>query len=133
MLLETINLLIMEFLDQKISNIGMITAQNPQDIEHEEDFNSMSNDALLKDIQQLGYEPFPTYYYGEDGYLIPGISKGALINLGQKYCQKSVIWGQKVPEDRNGLTFAWQYIEDGKVRGEKVSNHPFVCPQFDQV
>lgn len=121
----------MEFFDQKMTCIGLVTAANPQEISQEEEYNRSVNDKLLSDIQQMGFESFPTHYYGEEGFLVPGISKSNLVGLGRKYNQKAVIWGQKVPHDRNGMTFNWQYIQDGKVRGEKLSHHPFVCPRFE--
>jgi len=130
MIHETIRCLINEFLDHKMVCIGLVTAHDPQEVPHDDDYNGCANDKLLADIQGMGFEPFPTSYYGEKGYLVPNVSKSALIGLGRRYNQKAVIWGKKVPEDRNGMTFNWQYIEDGKVRGEKISHHPFVCPRF---
>lgn len=133
MLNQTIRLLIREFFDQKISSIGLITAHNPQYEQRSEEENKNMNDLLLQDLQELGIEPFPTYHYGEHGYLCPGISKQNLINLGKKYNQFSVVWGEKIPEDRNGMTFSWQYLKDGKVRAENISHHPFVVPNFDHI
>lgn len=130
MLNETISMIIKELFDLKMSSIGLITGQNPSKKPVDKDYNSMINDQLLKDIQAMGYDPFPTSYYGEQGYLVPGITRYQLIDLGNKYNQKAVIWGCKVPEDRSGLTFNWEYLIDGKIRNEKISHHPFVCPQF---
>lgn len=131
MLNETIKLIIREFFDQKISCMGLLTAQNPQEKEQEENLNKSLNDILLDDIQSLGFESFPTYYHGEEGFLIPNISKQQLVELGKKYNQRFVIWGKKVPEDKNGMTFNWELIEGGKIRNEKISHHPFVCPNFN--
>jgi len=130
MLNETIKLILQEFFDQKINCIGLITAQNPQEQQQDSKYNESANDKLLADLQGMGYEPFPTFYYGESGFLVPNISKSSLIGLGKKYNQRAVIWGQKVPEDRNGLSFEWNYLEDGKIRNQKTSGHPFVVPEF---
>lgn len=131
MLNEIIRYLIKEFLDQNIAYIGLITAQNPQNEPRDKDWNRDANKRLLDNLKSMGYEPMPTHYYGENGYLVPNIDKRHLISLGRSYDQQSVIWGKKLPEDRNGLTFEWQLIENGKVRGEKISHHPFVVPNFD--
>lgn len=130
MLRKTIKFIIKEFFDHKLSQIGLITAQNPQENQADDEYNHLANKRLLDDINTLGFEPFPTYYYGEDGYLIPGISRQQLIDLGKKYNQKAVIWGKRMPEDRNKMTFEWEYLEDGKIRGQKISHHPFICPDF---
>ncbi len=130
MLNETIKLIIREFFDQKISCMGLLTAQNPQEKDQEENLNKSLNDILLDDIQSLGFESFPTYYHGEEGFLIPNISKQQLIELGKKYNQRFVIWGKKVPEDRDGLSFEWNYIQNNKIRDQKISSHPFVVPGF---
>ena len=130
MIRETVHLLIREFFDQKIGCIGLITAQNPQEMQQDMDENRSVNDMLLDDLKSMGFEPFPTHYYGEDGFIVPGITKIQLIELGRKYNQKSVVWAKKVPEDKNGMTFNWELLEDGKIRDEKISHHPYVCPDF---
>lgn len=114
----------------KLQVIGLISGQNPDYKKQDDDANKAENKELRSRIEQLGLETFPTYYFGEDGFLVPGISKKILIDLGREFQQKAVIWGKRVEEDKNGMTFNWQYIEDGKVRGEKISHHPFVVPEF---
>jgi len=131
MLREFIRATLLEFVDQKMQCIGMISGQNPQKAPSEEEYNNAANNQLLSDIKEMGFEHFPTFYYGETGYLIPNISKSQLMDLGKKYNQKAVIWGSKEPE-LNGLApkWNWQYLESGKIRAQKTSHHPFVCPQF---
>lgn len=122
---EYIRSFLFEFFDQKINSIGLIT-----DIVQKKEKEEISDSGLLSKIKSLGFSPFPTFYYGEKGYLIPNISKAELISLGKEFQRKGVAWGSKVPEDRNGMTFHWQHLENGKIRGQKISNHPFVCPKF---
>lgn len=128
---EYIRSLLLEFFDQKMQCIGMIPAQDPQKIarEKEEEYNTL-NDPLLSDIKSLGLEYFPTFYYGKKGFFIPNISKQQLMSLGKSHSKSVVIWGSKVVEGVSKITFNWQYLEDGKIRGQKISHHPFVCPNF---
>lgn len=128
---ETIFLLLREFFDNKMTCVGLITGQNPQEVEHNNKYNSSANERLLDRIKSMGHEPFPTHYYGEEGFLIPNITKSSLISLGREFNQRAVVWGSKLPEDKNGMTFNWEYLEDGKIRNEKISHHPFVCPKFN--
>jgi hypothetical protein len=128
---KLIKALLREFFSHKLNQIGLITAENPQEVETGPEFNNQSNESLLADLQSLGYDVIPASYFGENCYLVPNISMRHLIDLGFKYNQKAVLHGRKVPEDRNGMTFAWKNIVDGKIMDEKISHHPYTVPEFD--
>ena len=122
--------LLREFFSHGLSQIGLITAENPQEVDTGPEFNVKSNNELVADIQSLGYDVIPMSYFGENCFLVPNITARHLIDLGRKYNQKAVMHGKKVPEDRNGMTFAWRNIVDGKIMDEKISHHPYSVPEF---
>lgn len=104
---------------ENIHTIGMITAENPQGVETDEEQNAERNEQLMQSLKEmnLGYRkirgkfgdednPKPEEVREENSFLVPNISKDEIINLGKKYDQQSVIWGER-KDDK----FVFEYIE----------------------
>ena len=112
-----------------INTFGIVTAENPMGVEHDEKWNFQANkgkhptknivglEGALKDAH-LGYKQIQGYYGSlENPYFVPNISKNEIMRLGKSYDQKSVIFGQKT---ENGMevweiaTTTWEDESSGK-------------------
>ncbi len=105
-----------------INTIGMMTSENPmaQQLTHKENKKRLSD--LKEDLRNLnlGFIPIDgTYGVKENALVIPNIKREDLINLGEKYKQDSVIFGQK-KNDNGKIVFLWEFIKRGDV--VKTSN-----------
>ena len=57
----------------------------------------------------------------ENSLLVPNISKEQVIEMGLKYEQESVIFGEK-KESQEGYYFEWSYIQGAKtIQNRKIS------------
>jgi len=105
--MNTINTLVAK--RENIDTIGMMTAENPQAQETSPKDNARLNADLEKELRgmNLGYRKIRGKFGNkENSFLIPNISKDEIIELGKKYNQESVIWGQKLDNK-----FVFEYIE----------------------
>lgn len=79
-----------------------ITAYNPYSKELSDNENESRNSLLKKDLKELGllvYEGFgrsknPDFPWQEKSFFVPGISRAAAINLGTKYEQNAIVFGE---------------------------------------
>lgn len=94
---------------ENIKTIGMMTAENPMAQQVTPEENKERNEKLESALRQmnLGYRKirgkFGNY---ENSFLIPNIKKEEIIELGNRFEQKSVIWGERVQDK-----FVFSYIE----------------------
>ena len=94
---------------ENIKTIGMVTAENPMGQQVTPEENKERNEKLESALRQmnLGYRKirgkFGNY---ENSFLIPNIKKEEIIELGNRFEQKSVIWGERVQDK-----FVFSYIE----------------------
>ena len=94
---------------ENIKTIGMMTAENPMAKQVTPEENKKRNEELESALRQmnLGYRKirgkFGNY---ENSFLIPNITKEEIIELGNRFEQKSVIWGERVQDK-----FVFSYIE----------------------
>lgn len=94
-----------------IYTLGIMTAENPNaQIASPEDnakFNSQLEQELRNKI--LGYRKIRGKFKNEENsYLIPNVDRDEMIELGRKFNQESVIWGQKYEQEGK---FVFEYIE----------------------
>ena len=98
--------------------VAMVSAENPPNMPN--DWNNDEKMADLKadmDKQGLSYYKIQGQYFNapEDSYLVLNASKAAIVWLGKKYLQDSVIWGEKqrsmVLEDEPSIHFRFHFIE----------------------
>jgi hypothetical protein len=106
--------------------LGIITAENPGfDNRLTRIGNDRKNKKLAEDIEKLGYIPIPLRgkFAGkhERPFMVVNIDRNKLIELGNKYKQHAVIFGEKV----NG-ELEFKYISHGRTtKTGKISlEHP---------
>jgi len=106
-----------------VQTVGFITAENPYGKKSDTKFNKEVNDRLRYDIIKhgLGYQQVKGKYgIMENPFFIPNISKSELLELGHKYGQESVIFGEK-EGDYDGMKFQMIFTDDryGQVDSER--------------
>ncbi len=122
---NVISQILYEIYDPKMKWIGFILGSKKQ---IDKDTDEVIEDPILSDIKGMGFEPFTVFYFGKIGYLIPNIPKRDIIEFGKKH-KKGIAWSTKV-EDGISSHWHWQYLEDGKIRGQNTSRHPYIVPKF---
>jgi len=106
-----------------VQTFGFITAENPYGKKTDTRFNKKANDRLRYDLKKhgLGYQMVKGKYGTEENtFFIPNISKNELLELGRKYEQESVIFGEK-EGDYDGMKFQMIFTDDryGQVDSER--------------
>jgi hypothetical protein len=95
-----------------INSVGIVTAENPMAQELSSEENNKLNNQIkqyLKDLS-LGYQQIKGKYGNlEHPFLIQNISKENIINLGRKYNQESIVYGEK-QEYKDRVYFKWEII-----------------------
>lgn len=92
----------------KINTIGFITAENPNGKQQTLSFNKNANLELEKELRlmNLGYHKIKgNYGMVEHSYAIPNIKKNELLELGRKYNQETVIFGEKHYNQKNEISY----------------------------
>ncbi len=103
---------------KSIDTIGMMTSENPMAQQLSSNENKKLFNSLKTDLRNLnlGFVPIKgTYVVKENALIIPNINREDLIQLGEKYKQHSVIFGQK-KNDNGKVSFLWELIEQGEVK-----------------
>jgi hypothetical protein len=104
----------------RINSVGILTAQNPEGEKASKDFNKEANRQLWDMLRAYNYGPIRVKgkFFGtdEDSFLVPNISRDDMIDLGRRFNQAAVIWGEKRADKRDQPYFRFEYIEDGKVQ-----------------
>lgn len=114
-----------------IQSIGLLLVSRLKDNKDQDQDSTSIDDDLIEAIKDLSLAYRSTYYYGKNGIFIINISKEQLIEIAGKYSQGIAMFGERFVGRRDGALLKWQLIKDGKVRVEKHSNHPLVCPNFN--
>lgn len=94
---------------ENIKTIGMVTAENPMAKQVTPEENRERNEKLESALRQmnLGYRKIRGKFGNEENsFLVPNITKEEIIELGNRFEQKSVIWGERVQDK-----FVFSYIE----------------------
>lgn len=102
---------------ENIHTVGIMTAENPGGLSNTSEENEELNNKLAKDLKMmnLGYRKIRgSFGNKEKSFLIPNIRRDEIVELGKKYGQVSVIWGNKT---KNGFLF--DYIEDGTTKQQR--------------
>jgi hypothetical protein len=102
-----------------VNTIGFITAENPNGKQQTMNFNKEANLNLEKELRlmNLGFHKIKDNYgMIEHSYAIPNIRKNEILELGKKYEQETVIFGEKDTELKNdarytGLKFDLIYTD----------------------
>ena len=95
-----------------VDSVGIVTAENPMAQKLSSEENNKLNNQLKQDIKNLslGYQQIKGKYGNlENPYLIQNISKKQIIELGRKYNQESIVYGEKQKSDTR-IFFKWLLI-----------------------
>ena len=129
----------------KIKTVGILTAENPQGNPLPPEENNKRNKELETVLNSYNYSFSKIKgqfdYIKENPFFIFNIGREKLIELGKKYNQLSVIYGEK-----EGNNFEFQYIVKDKTISSKVFYHldnpedmyseykgrKFIIPFFDE-
>jgi hypothetical protein len=144
---------IMRGLVPKIKTFGIITAENPHGKYIDKSENKERNRELVKDLKNmnLGFHKVAGKYgTKENSFMVINIKKKELMELGKKYQQESVIYGEKMRDDQyDGMNFQMINTDDkyGAIMGEQkvfvkkddaenyyseVKGRKFQIPFFDE-
>jgi hypothetical protein len=99
----------------RISTIAFLTAENPNGKPASPAFNKNANRELEQALRNmnLGFRKVAGKFGSEEkSYMVNNISKNEAIELGQKFGQEAVIFGEK-QKDKDGVYFRFDYIERG--------------------
>ena len=118
---------------ENVKTVGILTAENPKGEQSSAEFNTKANGELSQDLRRmnLGYRRIRgSFGSKENSFLVPNITRDEAVELGRKYDQVSVIWGDK-QDDK----MVFQYIEsaDGetKQRRDVVLSGPEIQSRED--
>ena len=99
----------------RISTIAFLTAENPDGKPASPEFNKKANKDLEQTLRNmnLGFRKVQGKFGSEENsYMVNNISKEEAVELGQKYGQEAVIYGEKQKDD-DGVYFRFDYVERG--------------------
>jgi hypothetical protein len=111
-----------------MTSLTIITAQNPHGIRHSSARNYDLNRKLWlelkaekRDIMHIQGE-----YAGnhENSFLVFDLPRSQVMDLQKRYKQKAVIWGFVRNIGFDHPTIHWQYIENGRAIGHKLTPVP---------
>jgi len=104
----------------RINSVGILTAQNPEGEKASKKFNKEANRQLWDMLRTANYGPIRVKgkFFGtdEDSFLVPNISRQEMIDLGEKFNQAAVIWGDKRADKQGQPYFRFEYLEGGQVQ-----------------
>jgi hypothetical protein len=101
-----------------VQRIGILTANNPNYRQLPQAENDERNRRLMDQLRASNYGPvkikgkFTGAATGkeEDSFLVPHISREAILSLGQHFGQGDVIWGQKKADEEGNPYFDFEWI-----------------------
>jgi hypothetical protein len=99
-----------------IDTAGILTGWNPDGQEIPRNANNRLNKVLFQDLKTMGYGPIKikgSFGNFERSFLVPNMSRADVVELGLKYGQEAVIWGQKMGDD-DDPKMVFDYIEGDK-------------------
>lgn len=137
-----------------IRSVGILTAENPDGNQETPEFNKRANKELIDDLMKmhLGFHAIKGKYgVEENSFLVPNIRYDEVLELGRKYDQESVIFGEKTYMEKDGETYTGMVFrlilcETGEIDSERsvfindndlddfyseVKGRKFVIPFFD--
>jgi hypothetical protein len=105
----------MKGLVESIDTVGIMTAENPMGEKMPPEYNKYMLSELKRILRDNNYgfhEVMGKYGNIENSLIIPNISKNFMISLCEKFDQESIIWGEKIEDNK----MRFHYIEqDGTV------------------
>tara|TARA_Y100001963_G_scaffold153348_1_gene239949 strand:- start:895 stop:1677 length:783 start_codon:yes stop_codon:yes gene_type:complete len=108
-----------------VDHVGIMTAENPGGQPASSAENKERNQQLMQDLRDMNLGPIPVkgrYGSMENSYLIPNITRDEIIDLGMKYDQEAVIWGDRISDQDSNPFLRFQYIEgDETIQQRDVS------------
>lgn len=106
---------IMKGIVESIDSVGIMTAENPLGEKKSQEYNNYMQSELKKilSINNYGFHEVKGKYGNiENSLIIPNIGKSFMIHLGQVFNQESIIWGEKIEENKMRFYYIQQ---DGEV------------------
>lgn len=128
-----------------IKSIAILTAENPYEQHISEEENIKRNKKLYDDLVKENYKPVQITKICENGempYFVINMSYNDAVKYGQRYEQESVVWGEKVKDEDNGLSMKFnlvkvipqvEIIKTKQISEDCVDNADFYIPFFDDV
>jgi Protein of unknown function (DUF3293) len=100
---------------ESVDSVGIITAENPMGENKPKDYNAYVQSELKNILIENNYgfhEVMGKYGNIENSLIIPNIGRNFMIHLCEMFNQESIIWGEKIEEEK----MRFYYIEqDGTV------------------
>ena len=101
-----------------VRQIGILTANNPNYQQLPQAENDERNRRLMDQLRASNYGPIKikgkftgaTTGKEEDSFLVPHISREAILSLGRHFGQGDVIWGQKKADEEGNPYFDFEWI-----------------------
>jgi hypothetical protein len=147
----------MRGLRKNIKTLAILTAENPYGESATKSYNKRANSDLEKTLSEggYGYRKVKGSYAGEENsFIVNNISQDEALNIGKKYEQDSVIFGEVVKKDDEKVYMVFRMIGTdpnknfGEVMGEtkvfvnrenaddfysEVNGRKFVLPFYDVI
>jgi hypothetical protein len=122
---------IMRGIVPSINTFAILTAENQHGVSHDKNYNIDANKKLQQDLLNAHYglqKVKGSYGNLENSFFIPNITKEDAMSFASKYEQESIIFGEKVEENKNGQHYIGMAIKMigtdktnfGDVLGEKL-------------
>lgn len=138
---------------QSIDKLGILTAANPNAKKFSNKKNNSRMQDLATDLRNSGYGPILVdgkYGHEEPSFVVPHLSRQASIDLGKKFNQHSVIFGEKFVKSDGKPSMKFELIacadqnvistrcislsndyQNNSDNYSKVKGRKFVIPFFD--
>ena len=98
---------------KSIKTIAILTAENPKGVEASKEYNKAANEKL-KDVLRtgrFGYRPIDgSYGTEENSFIINNISLDDAINIGEKFKQDTIVFGEVVGGDDEKSFMAFKMV-----------------------
>lgn len=123
-----------------INSVGIMTAVNPGFPDEFKDMNNKDrNRHLWHHLRVANYGPAKMkgkFGRWEDSFLIPHITKDDIIELGRRYGQEVVIWGEKKIDDNRNPYFLFHWVEfdeNGNFHIDPQKSRPVSVSSFEDI
>jgi hypothetical protein len=98
---------------KSIKTIAILTAENPKGVEASKEYNKAANEKLKSVLRtgRFGYRPVDgSYGTEENSFIINNISLDDAINIGEKFKQDTIVFGEIVGGDDEKSFMAFKMV-----------------------
>ena len=114
---------------KKIKTIAILTGENPKGETASKEYNKNANQELkgLLKSARLGYRPIKgSYGTPENSFIINNISLDDAINIGEKFRQDTIVYGEVVGIDGDDINMNFKMVSE-------VGGRKFVIPFYGTI